>query len=148
VAERLYYLGERLTRRYVRECSRVRLRGARGAVRPTRTIRSLAVVGGATIPSTPSLSRVGHKAAGAENRLFLVQFDAEELRRDVGLFLGERVHGCQGTRVSHFRQWRRRHDLGGTNHSFVRFADRTGLKREIPPFPASWSKVSMRRPDV
>lgn len=48
-----------------------RLRGASGVVRPTRTIRSFAVVGGATMRSAPSLSRVGSKTAGRENRLFL-----------------------------------------------------------------------------
>jgi hypothetical protein len=66
-----------------------RLRGASGVVRPTRTIRSFAVVCGATIRSGTSLSTVGRKAASRENRLVLVQFDAEELGGDVGLF-----HGC------------------------------------------------------
>ena len=63
-----------------------RLRSACAGVRPTRTIRSFAIVCGATIRSAPSLRTGGREAAGRKNRLLLVQFDAEELRGDVGLF--------------------------------------------------------------
>jgi hypothetical protein len=76
------------------------LRGACGVV--SRPIRSFAVVLGATMRSAAIRSRVGREAAGAENRLLLAQFDAEELRSDVGLFRGVLVHEWSRTGITAF----------------------------------------------
>lgn len=50
--------------------------------------------------SAPIRPTVGREAAGQENGLFLVQFNAEELGRDVGLFLGG---WSMGGKVRHHR---------------------------------------------
>jgi hypothetical protein len=57
-----------------------RLGGACAGVRPSPTIRSLAIEKEkwATKCSAPIHPRVGREATGRENGLFLVQFDAEE----------------------------------------------------------------------
>ena len=88
-----------------------RLRGACGVV--PRPIPSLAVVWGATICSAPIRSTVSHEAASREDRLFLVQFDVEELRGDVGLFRGGLIH--DGLRVCDSSIQRQGSGRGGRN---------------------------------
>jgi hypothetical protein len=63
--------------------------------------------------SSPSLRTVGREAAGRENRLLLVQFDAKELRGNVGLFRGGLVH--DGLRVCDSRIQRQGSGRGGRN---------------------------------
>lgn len=69
---------------------RTRLRGA-CAVVPLGA-RSFAFVLGTTIRSATCLPSVGREATGTEDRLFLAQFDAEELGSGVGLFSGVLFH--------------------------------------------------------
>ena len=68
----------------------VRLRGSCAAV--PRGARSFAFVLGATVRSATGLPGVGRKATGTENRLFLAQFDAEELGSGIGFFRGVLFH--------------------------------------------------------
>ena len=67
-----------------------RLRGACAAV--PRAVRSFALVLGTTIRSTTGLPSVGREATGTEDRLFLAQFDAEELGSGIGFFRGVLFH--------------------------------------------------------
>jgi hypothetical protein len=88
-----------------------RLRGASGIV--PRPIPSLAIVWGATTCTAPIRPRAGCEATGRENGLFLVQFDAEKLRCDVGLFRAGLVH--DGFRVCDSSLQRQGSRRGGRN---------------------------------
>ena len=90
-----------------------RLRGASRVVRPHRSRRSFATENGATIPSAAIQPIIGREATCRENRLFLVQFDAKELRGDVGLFRGGLVH--DGLRVCDYLIQRQGSGRGGKN---------------------------------
>ncbi len=90
-----------------------RLRGASSVIRPHRSRRSFATENGATTPSAAIQPTTGPEATGANNGLFLVQLDAEELGRDVGLFLGGLVH--DGLRVCDSSIQRQGSGRGGKN---------------------------------